>query len=459
MLLDPAALDKIIQQTISKGHQFVEIFAERKYTNSLSMENNKLEKIRNGIDAGTGLRIINGDQTFYGFANSLDETEVSNLAQEVSAFAKRSTKGKYNHLGQAVGRSAPLAKRHPETVSMQERIAAISLANQAARDFDKRIAQATVSFADSAQEILIANSEGLLATDHRIRSRLAVQAIAQKGGMIQTGFEGPGTTQGFEMFETFNPDSIGHEASRRAIHNLEAEPAPSGTMPVVLAGEAGGTMVHEACGHALEADFIYKGISVFNNSLGKKRVSPLVSVIDDGTISGMYGTTTIDDEGTPCQKNILIDKGYVRRFMNDRINAHALGLKLSGNGRRESYKYIPMPRMTNTYIAAGKSSYSEIISSLKQGLLVKKMGGGQVDITNGNFVFEVTEGYLVKNGRIVTPIRGATLVGNGIDVLASVDMVGDDLHFIPGICGKGQSAPVSDGQPTLRIPKLIIGGQ
>jgi TldD protein len=315
-----------------------------------------------------------------------------------------------------------------------------------------------VRYGDTTQDIFIANSDGLQVSDTRTRIRMYVECVAAQKETVQTGMEAPGAHAGLEFFNLNRADEIAATAARRAILNLSARPAPAGTFMVVLAGEAGGTLVHEACGHALEADFIYKKTSIFTDQLNKQVVSPLVTVIDDGTLPGYFGTLGYDDEGTRTNKNILIENGIIKKFMNDRLSAKILNVPATGNGRRESYRNKPVPRMTNTYIAAGNSKPEDIIASVQDGILVKKMGGGQVDITNGDFVFEVTEGYLIKNGKVTDPIRGATLVGNGPQTLSLVDQVGNDLSFIPGICGKYDSAPVTDGLPTLRIKELVVGG-
>lgn len=448
-------LTKVLGIPLSQGIEFAEIFAEKTTSNSLTLEENKIEKVRSGIDLGTGLRLIHDNISYYGYVNSFEEKELLALARELSSSVKTGKK--------------PLAlKRFADQLVYQNSIdlypktdqkAKLLLeANQTARAHDRRIIQVSASFAESKQEILIANSLGLFAKEDRLRTRFVTQVIAAENNIIETGYEAVAGAQGIEILANNKHKDIALTAAKRAILCLEAPLAPAGQKTVVLAGEAGGTMVHEACGHALEADFIHKKTSIFTDKLNKKVVSKLITVVDDGTIPSHYGTNKIDDEGTPTKKNFLITEGTLSGFMTDRQNAKQLNIPLSGNGRRQSYRYTPIPRMTNTYIAAGKERYENIVSSVKDGILVKKMGGGQVDITNGNFVFEISEGYLLKNGKQDTPIRGATLVGNGIEVLASVDMVGNDLHFIPGTCGKGQAAPVTDGQPTLRIPKITIGG-
>jgi TldD protein len=276
---------------------------------------------------------------------------------------------------------------------------------------------------------------------------------------MQTGYEAPGGSCGFELLDEYPPEEMARLAAERALLMLTAKHAPAGKMQVVLAAEAGGTLIHEACGHAFEADFILKGTSVYLGKQSKKVASPLITVYDDGTLKGKFGTYRFDDEGSPSNNTVLIEKGILKNYLTDYYNGKALNLPLSGNGRRESYRSHPIPRMTNTYIAPGKSLPQEIIDSVKDGLLVRKMGGGEVDVTNGDFVFEVTEGYLIENGKIKHPVRGAILIGNGPRVLESIDMVGEDLEFQTGVCGKFDHAPVADGQPTIRIPEIVVGGR
>lgn len=458
--LEKNIINKALQIALDNGLDFAELYCEKTATNSISLENNKIEKVRSGIDNGTGFRIIHKNIVYYGHTNSLAEKDILKLAKEVTAAAKGSNSSKkIKILKELKPKQAYKYQKPPAEIATKEKVDNLTKANKTARDYNKNIKQVAVGYADTTQDILIANSLGALAHDHRIRTNFVTQVIANKNKITETGYESEAGAQGLEILDKRSPETIALTAAKRAIINLNADLAPAGKMTVVLAGDAGGTMVHEACGHALEADFIYKKISIFDkNQLGKKVVSPLITVVDDGTLAGHYGTSSFDDEATPRQKNILINKGMLTGFMSDYLNAKMLNLKPSGNGRRQSYKHTPLPRMTNTYIAPGKSTYKEILSTVKEGILVMKMGGGQVDITNGNFVFEITEGYRIKNGKQGSAIRGATLVGNGIDVLKNVSMVGNDLHFIPGTCGKGQAAPVTDGQPTLLIPEIIVGG-
>jgi len=349
--------------------------------------------------------------------------------------------------------------KRPDQVSIDEKVELVWKANEAARKVDERITQVNVGYGDVIQEVTIANSDGVLVEDERIRIRFIVNAVASDGKNIQTGFESAGGHMGWELFSEENPEEKARLAARRAVMMLEAKPAPAGRMPVVMAAEAGGTMIHEACGHGLEADLVQKQLSVYAGKKGQKVASELITVIDDATIPGKYGTLRFDDEGTPAQRNILIENGILKDYMYDYLTARKEGRRSSGNGRRESYHDRPIPRMTNTFIAPGKDNPEDIIKDTASGLLVKRMGGGQVNTTNGDFVFDVAEGYLIQQGEIGPVVRGATLTGNGPEVLKIIDRVGNDLGFALGVCGKeGQGVPVGDAQPTIRISEMVVGG-
>lgn len=443
------------------GGSWSELFYEHTVNNSIFAEDSKVEKISSGIDQGIGLRLVRMPFTYYASTTDISLKNLLRIAEDLASAARSATKDTVistNGHRDIPAANACTYKILPDTVSLPRKIEKVLLANEIARAMDERIRQVSVGYRDTDQQVLIANSDGLYVPDRRVRTRLTVQVTAKDGDILQTGYEGPAGLTGFEFFDTHPPEEIATEAAERALLMLEAKPAPAGRMQVVLAGEAGGTLIHEACGHAFEADFIQKKTSIFFDKLGQQVLSPLVTVIDDGTMPGHFGSACVDDEGTPRQNNILVDKGRVAGFMQDRVNAALLNMAVTGNGRRESFRNRPVPRMTNTYIAPGTHDPNEIIASVKNGLLVRKMGGGQVDITSGDFVFEVTESFMIENGKITYPVRGATLVGNGPQVLKAVDMVGNDLFFMPGVCGKGDSAPVTDGQPTLRIPEITVGG-
>jgi TldD protein len=309
------------------------------------------------------------------------------------------------------------------------------------------------------QEIQVANSDWVHRTDTRVRVSFAVHVVAKDGSVLESGFEAVRGTLGFEMLTNDAVRAAAEMAARRAVLNVGAQPAPAGTYTVVLSSEAGGTLIHESVGHGLEADLNLKGLSVYSGRIGQKVASELITVIDDGRDAGQRGTSAMDDEATPTQRTVLIEKGILRTYLSDRKHAEKLGIRRSGNARRENFRHLPICRMTNTMIASGDSDPDDIVRSVKDGIFVKKMGGGQVDVVSGNFAFEVTECYRIRDGKLAEPLRGATLVGQGPKLMSEIDMVGWDLGYSTGTCGKdGQGAPVADAQPTLRIPSVVIGG-
>jgi TldD protein len=330
----------------------------------------------------------------------------------------------------------------------------------AAREVLPSARQVTSVILDTHRKILVVNSDGLVSPDSKYYLHCIVQVVGEKDGRVESAHESDGGYVGVEFFEETSPESIGRECARRVKVLLDAKPAPAGTMPVVISAEAGGTMIHEAVGHGLEADLACNGLSVYQGKIGQQVASPLVSVLDDGTMPAKRGSFAYDDEGTPSQKNTLIENGVLKGYMVDKLSAMKFDLMATGNGRRESFRSKPIVRMTNTYIAPGKDDPRKILADTPYGVYVKAMGGGQVNTVTGDFVFAVTEGYIIENGKIGAPIRGATLVGNGPKVLSIVDRVGSDLGFATGTCGKdGQGAPVTDAQPTIRIPEMTVGGE
>ncbi|WP_366922497.1 TldD/PmbA family protein [Metallumcola ferriviriculae] len=451
--------NRILKIALQNGGNFADIFVERKRNVSISLEAGKIERVNSGLDVGAGIRVISGDSTSFAHTNDVTLKGLEALADIVSKAAK-------GHNGQkdipVIDRPAnwrPDFKKKPGSVPTEAKVALVEKMDKAARSADPRIKQVAVGYGDVEQDVLIANSDGVYVEDQRVRTRMVINAVAQEGDAIQTGFDSLGGLQGFEIFDTANVEETARNAAKRAVALLSAKPAPAGRMPVVMAGEAGGTMVHEACGHGLEADLVQKKLSVYGGKVGEKVASELITVIDDATIPGKYGSLAYDDEGTPGEKSVLIEKGVLKSYMYDKLTAIKEKRESNGNGRRQSYQDRPIPRMTNTYIASGESDPEEIIRDTKSGLLVKKMGGGQVNTTNGDFVFDVAEGYLIEDGQVGALVRGATLTGNGPKVLQIVDRVGNDLGFAIGTCGKdGQGAPVSDAQPTIRIPEMVVGG-
>ena len=458
-MLDKLALTEVLDSALKRGGDFADIFIENRVSSMVTCEDDHIERIKSGMDSGAGVRVIYGDTTAYAYTNKVTRQELLNVADVASRAAQQATRDIAINLKKIVPDVELDIKILPDDVKIEDKVGAVLAANKAARQVDERIKQVMVTYGDVVQDVTIANSLGRLVEDRRVRTRLSVNAIAAEAGQMQTGFESVGGTQGFELLGGTVCDKLGTAAARLAVTLLEAKPAPAGKMPAVMAGSAGGTMVHEACGHGLEADLAQKGLSVYAGHRDKQVASELITVVDDGTIPHKYGSFRFDDEGFKAQKTVLIKNGVLKNFMYDYLTASRDQVDPTGNGRRESFEHKPIPRMRNTFIVSGKEDPDSIVKSIKNGLLVKKMGGGQVNTVNGDFVFDVAEGYLIKDGQIAHAVRGATLTGNGPEVLKMVDMVGSDLGFTIGTCGKdGQGAPVADAQPTLRIPGIVVGG-
>jgi len=453
-------LETIFRTVLRHGGLFSDLYLEESRNNSITCDDDKIEQVISGIDAGAGLRAISNYRTYYAHTNTFSLEDIMNMAEHLSTVVESKSKVKSAHVYHLRPRVSLDIKNYPDTVAIGKKVALVREANRAARCFDPRVRQVKVIYSDKHQRIGIANSEGLMVEEERVLTVFAVQVVAADKGIIQTGYEPVGGLIGFELFDKVDPVEVALTAARRAVQNLEAREAPTGTMPVVISGEAGGTMIHEAVGHGLEADLSREGLSVYAGRIGEMVASPLITVIDDATLPTKRGSYGYDDEGVPAQKTVLVEKGVLKRYLYDRLYALRFDQTSTGNGRRESYRNVPIVRMSNTYIAPGEDDPDSIVRDTPKGLFVKKMGGGQVNTVNGDFVFEVSEGYIIKEGRIGDPVRGATLVGNGPDVLKRIDRVGSDLGFAIGTCGKdGQAVPVSDAQPTLRIPEIVVGGR
>lgn len=458
-MIDAQQAQRIMAAALQQGGEFAEIFIEERKTTGISAEDGRVDHIATGHDLGAGIRVISGEAMYYAYTDDLSEQALLAAAHAAGAATRRATGARVADLRRQPQRALSPVLRPPLETSKDQRVGLLLRADRAARAVDPLIQQVMVAYADARRRVWIANSEGLWVEDEQVRTRLAVTAVASKGGVIQTGNQTKGITGGLELFERFTPEGIGRRAGRQAITNLHARPAPSGPMPVVMCNGWGGVLFHEACGHGLEADFIHKQTSVFSGRAGQVVASPVVTAIDDGTIAGAWGTCGYDDEGHPTQRNVLIENGVLRGYMYDRKAASRGGRGPSGNGRRQSYQHLPQPRMTNTFIAPGDARPEDILADTKEGFYAAGLRGGQVNTTTGDFVFTVSEGYLIKNGKLVEPVRGATLVGNGPQVLLRIDAVGNDVDYSPGTCGKmGQNVPVSCGQPTLRITELVVGG-
>lgn len=459
-MLGPELLRKTLQAVLRKGGQYADIYVEEKKVSNIWCEDNRLEKIHTGREAGAGIRVIKDGRTAYVYTNDLSENGLLQAAQTASEAIKTTSTAALGPISIQSPVGARVKQcRWPRDVSWSQKADIIMGANEAARCLGKDVRQVVVSMGDIEKRVLIANHLGEVNENNFSRVRASVQVTAYRDGIMQTGYETCGGVCGWEILERSPLVDIAIRAGSLAIKMLAATPAPAGRMPVIMAAQAGGTMVHEACGHGLEADLVQKGLSVYGDKMGQKVASPLVTVIDDATLDSHYGSYWCDDEGYMGQRTVLIDQGCLVGYMYDLLTAQKAGTSSTGNGRRESYQYKPIPRMSNTIIAPGQDDPEEILGSTQHGLLVIKMGGGQVNTINGDFVFDVQEGYLVENGRVCHPVRGATLTGNGPQALRDVDRVGHDLGFSIGVCGKdGQGVPVSDGQPTIRIKELTVGG-
>lgn len=458
--MDKKTLQSVLETALANGGDFADIFIEYKKVTGIGMEAGKIERVQSGYVAGAGLRVLSGENTSYGYTNDLTKTGLLAAANLVSHAAQGGKKDYNFNLNKLHPRVEFKFTKGPETIKTEEKVELVQAAEKAARAVNQeKIKQVIVAYGDSVQEVVIANSNGDYVEDERVRTRLMVNAVAADGENIQTGYDAVGSMAGFELFDQFDLDAFASGAAQRAVDMLAAKPAPAGKIPCVMAGEAGGTMVHEACGHGLEADLAQRGLSVYGGKEGQAVASNLITVIDDATLANKYGSYSFDDEGVASQPVELIKNGVLTDFLYDRLTASKADVQPNGHGRRQSYQEKPIPRMANTYIAPGKDDPEKIIRETKAGLLVKKMGGGQVNTTTGDFVFDVAEGYLIKDGDIGEMVRGATLTGNGPEVLRIVDMVGSDLGFAIGTCGKdGQGVPVADAQPTMRIPEIVVGG-
>jgi TldD protein len=458
-MLDNMDIARILRRALAGGGEFADLYYEEGTSTAVVCEDGKIEKVLAATERGVGLRVISDLRTAYAFTNEVTEASLLELAETVSRAVTGQVFEQTIDLRPKIVNNGYPIQLPPSGITLREKVEMVNLADRTARGVDARIRQVMVVYRDGMVKYQFANSLGEFIETRRTGTLMVVQAVAAEGKVIQTGYEPLGGSVGFEIFREKGPEEIALTAARRAIMMLSARRAPAGPMPVVLSSEAGGTMVHEAIGHGLEADLAQAGMSVYTGKVGTQVASPLVTVIDDATIPHVRGTFPYDDEGTPGQKTVLVENGILKGYLYDRLTGMKYRSPSTGNGRRESYQARPIVRMSNTLIAPGDTPPESIIRGVEHGLFVKKMGGGQVNTVNGNFVFEVSEGYLIENGEVAEPVRGATLTGNGPDVLNKIGKVGNDLGFGIGTCGKdGQGVPVADAQPTLLISEITVGG-
>ncbi len=444
---------------LAKGGDMAEVFAEDRQTSGAVLDDRRIEELSSGRERGAGIRVVVGETTGFAHTADLSESGLLAAAEAASAVAREGGGGVRTVALDARRPVDARARILPSSVAKATKLELLSRADDTARSTGDAISQVQAGYGDSRRRILIANSEGLLAEDDQVRTRLSVVCVASGDAGMQTGHESVARTEGYEIFERVDVDEVARVAANRALSKLLARPAPSGEVPVVLAGGSGGILFHEACGHGLEADHIVKDASVYVGQVGEQVASPLVTLVDDGTVTGEWGNFTVDDEGRPAARNVLIDKGVLTDYMWDWLRSRKEGRASSGNGRRQSYQHLPMVRMTNTFLLAGEEDPDEIVAQTPNGVYVAKLGGGQVNTATGDFVFGTMEAYLIENGRITEPLRDANLIGNGPEVLRRIDALAHDFDMTPGTCGKdGQSVPVGCGQPTLRITGVTIGG-
>ncbi len=460
-MIDSPVLERVLSEALRHGGDFAEVFAEDRSTSSALLDDGRVEELSSGRERGAGIRVVSGETTGFAHTADLSESGLLRAAEAASAVARSGGGGTSTvavpTLRTGTGNEGD--RTLPPIGSKGDTLELLTRADEAARATGDAISQVQAGCGGSRRQVLIANSEGLLARDEQARTRFSVSCVATGDTGLQTGFESAARTLGFELFDEISVEELAQLAAGRALSKLSARPAPSGELPVVLAGGSGGILFHEACGHGLEADHIVKDASVYTGMVGQQVASPLVTLVDDGTVGSEWGTFAVDDEGRPAQRNVLIDQGILTDYLWDYLRARKEGRVSSGNGRRQTYQHLPMVRMTNTFLLPGNENPDEIVAQTPRGVYVAKLGGGQVNTTTGDFVFGTTEAYLIEGGKITEPLRDANLIGNGPEILKRIDAVATDFSMTPGTCGKdGQSVPVGCGQATMRLTGVTIGG-
>ena len=456
-------LESYLSEALTEGGDYADLYFEYLATSSIGIDEGMIKTATEGVTLGVGVRVLSGERTGYAFSDDLSPEKIRKAARVAALIAKGPATVVRSGFETARQHNLYSMIRAPHEMGLEERADLVRRADSAARAYDPRVFQVQATYADSLRYVMVATSDGRLSFDRQPMARMSIFALArEKGGSPQHGYAGGGGRVTLDFFlKEKPPEEFAREAARQAIVQLGAAEAPAGETTVVLGPGWPGILLHEAVGHGLEADFNRKGTSAFSGRIGEKVASELCTVIDDGTINSRRGSLNVDDEGAPTQRNVLIENGILRGYLQDKLSSRLMRETPTGNGRRESYQHIPMPRMTNTFMLAGKSDPEEIVRSVEKGIYCTTFSGGQVDITSGNFVFSATESYMIENGKLTRPLRGASLIGNGPEALKYVSMVGNDLKLDEGIgvCGKeGQSVPVGVGIPTVRIDRMTVGG-
>jgi len=456
-LLDPELASAALGRALAHGGDLAEVYAETRHGFVLSLDDGRLERPQTGSERGVSVRVVDGDSSYFGHVDGIAEGDLLRVAESV-AQAVRGERREPAALRPAEAVHLHPIGRRPEDVDVTDKAALLRACDEHSRGRSGEVTQVTASYAEGRRMVEVYNSDGVAAADDRTRVRLSVQVVARRNGRVETGTETRGGHAGFELLAD-DPTAVAEEATRKALTLLGAVDAPTGRMPIVVGPGFGGVLLHEAVGHGLEADAVQKRASVYAGRLGDRLAADFVTAYDDGRRDNEWGSDGIDDEGTPTRRTTIIDGGELVSFLYDLLRARKDGVESTGNGRRESFRHLPVPRMTNTFFAPGQATRDELIESIDRGLYAVSFGGGQVEPATGDFVFGVSEGYLIEGGKVAAPVRGATLVGNGVEALAALDGIADDLEIATGYCGKaGQRVPAGVGQPHVRIKGLTVGG-
>lgn len=460
-MLKESVIENVLTAALEQCADFGEIYVEQTQKNTISMTNGTVDTALSGRDKGAGIRLFYGNQAVYAYTNDLSEKNLIQTAKTAAFAMKGKNKtAKIFDFTKHLENNYNVIQKMPDSISKKQKINVMRGASSAAFLYSDIISQTILKYQDIVQNVLIANTMGTFAQDERVRTRMTVESVASSQTEKQSGHFGPGASMGFELFEKIDMEQVARNASRIAVTMLKADVCPSKKMSVVIENGFGGVIFHEACGHGLEATAIARNASVFAGKLGHKIASSIVTAVDDGTIQNAWGSANIDDEGTPTRKNILIENGILKSYLIDKLNGKKMNMDTTGSARRESYKYAPTSRMTNTYIAAGNTKPADIIADTEYGLYAKCMGGGSVDPATGVFNFAVLEGYMIRNGKIAEPVRGATLIGKGNEILMRIDRVGNNLKSAQGMCGSiSGSIPTNVGQPMIRVSEITVGGR
>ena len=459
-MLSKTIIEDIFYQALESGGDFAEVYVEDNFSTEISTIAGNLEQGMSGRDFGIGIRIFKGLNSVYGYTNDLSKENLLKITKRLGKTINSKKTDLVLNFNKNVEPVNHPYKNLPSKVDLSNKMDFTKRAYNAAKNYDQMISQVTVNYLDQEQNVLIANTEGVYVEDQRVRTRMLIIAAAEHNGQMETGYIGPGALMGTEFYDEIDIEYYGREAARNAKTMVLAEYCPSGNMPVVVDNGFGGLMFHEACGHSLEASSVAKGISIFSNKIGQKIASDIVTLVDDGSIVNSWGSLGVDDEGMTTQKNILIEDGILKGYMIDKLNARRMNMDPTGSGRRQNYRFAPISRMTNTYIDKGKSNKEEIISNTEKGLFAKHINAGSVNPATGDFNFSLSEAYLIDNGKISRPVKGATLIGNGSEILKNVDMVGNNLEIGQGYCYAGSGALfIGAGQPTIRVKSMTVGGR